>query len=152
MLPRTTGPVPLGPTSALYTRPEPGQGAARRKAVQTTARQVVRPRDQRLVAAAGTTHRTSGADRPAPSRAGIGSDALRTAGSGTVPAPCPLRSASQIVCADQGSCTCPLSGQVTDVERAVMNDISRQASRLRAVFFWIFVLVALAAALALLLR
>lgn len=55
---------------------------------------------------------------------------------------CELRP-GDIVCADDASCICPLSGHVTDAERAVMNDISRQAARLTTVLGWLFALVAL---------
>ncbi|MGI3783894.1 MAG: hypothetical protein ACRYG2_24265 [Janthinobacterium lividum] len=59
---------------------------------------------------------------------------------------------SQIVCADNASCICPLSDHVTDAERAVVNDISRQASRLATALAWIFALVALTALVLLMLR
>ena len=59
---------------------------------------------------------------------------------------------SEIVCADDATCICPLADHVTDAERAVMNDIARQASRLATVLSWIFALAALAALVLLLLR
>ena len=59
---------------------------------------------------------------------------------------------ADIVCAENATCICPLSDHVTDAERAVMNDISRQASRLATVLSWLFALVALTALVLLLLR
>ncbi|GAB2567948.1 hypothetical protein [Microlunatus antarcticus] len=59
---------------------------------------------------------------------------------------------ADIVCAENATCICPLSDHVTDAERAVMNDISRQASRLATVLSWLFALAALAALVLLLLR
>ena len=59
---------------------------------------------------------------------------------------------SEIVCADDASCICPLSDHLTDAERAVMNDISRQASRLATALAWVFALVALTALVLLMLR
>lgn len=59
---------------------------------------------------------------------------------------------SEIVCADNATCRCSLADQVTDAERAVMNDIARQAARLRTVLVGIFALVALTALVLLLLR
>lgn len=67
-------------------------------------------------------------------------------------APCPPHPTGQIVCADGSSCICPLAGHVTDAERAVMNDISHQASRLARAFALIFALVAVAAMVLVLLR
>lgn len=64
---------------------------------------------------------------------------------------CELRP-GDIVCADDASCIGPLSGHVTDAERAVMNDIFRQASRLTTVLTWLFALVALTSLVLLMLR
>jgi hypothetical protein len=60
---------------------------------------------------------------------------------------CPPSATSQFVCAENAVCGCPLSGRVSDAERAAMNDIFAQAARLSTVFSWIVALVAVAAVL-----
>jgi hypothetical protein len=56
----------------------------------------------------------------------------------------PRGAASQVHRADDGRCVCPLSGHVTDTERALMADITRQAARLSTALCWFFALAALA--------
>lgn len=65
---------------------------------------------------------------------------------------CLRRSTTQIACAENASCVCPLSGHVSDRERAVMNGIARQAAQLRTVLVWLFALAALAALVLLMMR
>lgn len=151
MLPRTIQPVSLGRAADLYTRPDPGQSAARRRSSRSQALRVVQRADRDLVAAAvETAYRPPTADRHVePPVQDLGRDAPSAAG--RTPAECPGRPASQTGCVEQTRCGCASSDQTTDAERALMIDISRQAARVRAVSFWVFVLVALGATVALLL-
>lgn len=57
---------------------------------------------------------------------------------------CPPRATATVVCADDARCICPLSGHITDPERAVMSDVCGQAARLATVLRWVLALAALA--------
>ena len=130
MLPGTTHRSSLGPGSALSVHPAPSARVLQRNTV------------------------VSPAAPPAPAELPDAATAYELQGGATaVPAfgACAPRR-SDIVCADNASCICPLADHVTDAERAVMNDISRQASRLATVLAWLFALAALAAMVLLVLR
>jgi hypothetical protein len=64
---------------------------------------------------------------------------------GTGVGECPLAPRSQIVCAVDAMCACPLSGRITDAERATMNGILDQAKHLSIALSWVCALVVLVA-------
>ncbi len=71
---------------------------------------------------------------------------------GATISPCPPRSLLDIVCAQDDGCRCPLSGHVTNAERAVMNDIAHQASRLATVLALVLAAVAVSVMIMLVVR
>lgn len=55
----------------------------------------------------------------------------------------------QVACIDDARCICPLSGHVSDAERAVMDDLCGQAARLATALRWALALTALVVLIAL---
>jgi hypothetical protein len=70
---------------------------------------------------------------------------------GTRVGECPLAPRTEIVCPENARCACPLSGRITDAERATMNGTVGQARRLATALSWVCALVVLVA-IALLVR
>lgn len=128
MLPQTSRPLPHGANAALSAHPAPlGRVLRHDRAVGPEPSTIVPRPDLQPEIVSEPVKAGRGYTRCVPRQA-------------------------DIVCADAASCLCALSGHVTDAERAVMNDISRQASRLATVLAWIFALVALTSLVLLMLR
>ena len=118
-----------GPVAHFSSQPAAERGALLRGAASTQSRTVVADPCPDVPLAGTAT---------AP-------DLTGTRQTGTGVGECPLAPRSQIVCDDDARCACPLSGRITDVERATMNGIVAQAGRLATVLAWVCALVALVA-------
>lgn len=141
--PRTRPPAPAVTRTSAGT---PGQDPARTTVISLSAGPTT-DRGDLLPRTAGTQRRAVIPD-PCASL----STPLRIVGPTPHAAPetvaavghCPPQPAGKVVCAGDARCICPLSGHITDAERAVMNDVCGQAARLATALRWVLALAALA--------